>query len=114
MNRVILIIIYLLIHFAPICLAAENTNQNTLFKAWKNKTSSPKERLEAFYDLVYYNGATSLYVHSDAHDLWYAELDDVTELAVQTNNESYLTRVFLFKTNYENAVYPERACSHGS
>jgi signal transduction histidine kinase/CheY-like chemotaxis protein len=111
MNRVILIIIYLLIHFAPICLAAENTNQNTLFKAWKNKTSSPKERLEAFYDLVYYNGATSVYVHSDAHDLWYAELDDVTELAVETNNESYLTRVFLFKTNYENAVYPERACS---
>ena len=111
MNRVILIIIYLLIHFAPLGLVAENANHNTLFNAWKNKTSSPKERLEAFYDLVYNNVTTSLYVHSDAHDLWYAELDDVTKLAVQTNNESYLTRVFLFKTNYENVVYPERACA---
>ena len=38
MNRVILIIIYLLIHFAPLGLVAENANHNTLFNAWKNKT----------------------------------------------------------------------------
>ncbi|MDP4935503.1 MAG: ATP-binding protein [Salibacteraceae bacterium] len=72
-----------------------------LTNAWQDVSLDTTSRLKAFYELVSIDLSASLFVPNNHYTQWYQQVDEATAMSVKSENQSFLTRILLFKAYYE-------------
>ena len=115
MKKSKIVVLYLILILVPISVFAQKSDNEKLFNKWKDSTASTKERLESFYELVYFDlEVLDFSASKDTLAIWYKEIDKVIDLAKSTQNESFLPRFLLFQILYQAMVLQNKdlACAN--
>jgi len=96
-----IVLLYLIFSLVPITVIAQKIDREKFFNKWKDSSSSTKERLESFYEVVNFDLEQGPPASKDTLAIWYKEVDKVIDLAKSTQNESFLPRFLLFQVLYQ-------------